>query len=128
MEVLLDTHAYLWALTEPKKLSRRARTILENPSTHLRVSSATAWEIATKWRLGNLPRGEALVLSYDEHLARLGADDLPVSARHALLAGRFPQEHRDPFDRMLAAQANLEKLPLLTRDEAFRAFPVEVLW
>lgn len=117
--LLLDTHALLWALTEPARLPRTLRNTVQNRGTALLVSAATAWEIATKYRLGRLPAAEPLVLAYEENLVHLGAEELPVTARHALAAGSLAWEHRDPFDRMLAAQSILESVPLVSMDTAF---------
>jgi len=93
------------------------------------VSAVSAWEIATKHRLGKLPQADALVGAYAHHLDRLGAERLPVTEDHALLAGRLPWPHRDPFDRMLAAQAMTESIPLVTNDSAFESIPsVARIW
>ena len=119
MTYLLDTHVMLWALSEPTRLGRKARKIIENPASQLVVSAASAWEIATKHRLGKLPEADALLGAYSKHLDRLGAIRLPVSEEHALLAGRLEWDHRDPFDRMLAAQAMIESLVLITGDPTF---------
>lgn len=119
MTYLLDTHVMLWALSEPTRLGRKARKIIENPASQLVVSAASAWEIATKHRLGKLPEADALLGAYSKHLDRLGAIRLPVSEEHALLAGRLEWDHRDPFDRMLAAQAMVESLVLITGDPTF---------
>jgi PIN domain nuclease of toxin-antitoxin system len=128
MRVLIDTHTFLWAIFEPKKLSKTARQTLENAQTSVRVSSVTAWEIATKYRIGKLPLGQAMVGSYAKYLARFAAEELPVTSEHALVAGSFRSAHRDPFDRMLAAQSQCEALPLVTCDAAFREFRIDVLW
>lgn len=128
MTVLIDTHALLWALMESDRLSKRAKTVIEDPANRLLVSSASAWEIATKFRLGRLPEAESVVRGYPHHLARLGTTELPISAEHALLAGTLPAEHRDPFDRMLAAQALIEGVPIVSCDEALTAFRVSLLW
>lgn len=119
MSYLLDTHAVLWALTEPGLLGHHARHVIENPSSRLVVSAASAWEIATKHRLGKLPQADALLVAYPKHLDRLGVSRLGVDEDHALLAGRLEWDHRDPFDRMLAAQAMIESLVLITGDPAF---------
>lgn len=119
MTYLLDTHVMLWALTEPARLGRKARKIIESPASRLMVSAASAWEIAMKHRLGKLPQADALLGAYSKHLDRLGAIRLPVTEDHALLAGRLEWGHRDPFDRMLAAQAMIESLVLITGDPAF---------
>lgn len=128
VRVLLDTHVLLWALMEPAKLSPRARDILKDPAHTVLVSPASAWEIATKHRLGRLPAAESVVRGYRRHLAALMATEVPITSEHALLAGSLAAEHRDPFDRMLAAQALVEGVPLLTADPAFSALRVETVW
>ncbi len=129
MRFLLDTHALLWALAEPQRLSARAAALIKSPTNEVVVSAASAWEIATKFRLGRLPGAGPIVAGFAAHLATLRAEDLPIRSIHALRAGSFVLEHRDPFDRMLAAQAMLEGVPLLTDDPAFSAFPeLETLW
>jgi PIN domain nuclease of toxin-antitoxin system len=131
MRLLLDTHALIWAVSEPDRLSATARSAIETTEHELVVSSASAWEIATKHRLGKLPGGSVLIAAYPEHLAQLGATELAMTSTHALVAGSFDIDHRDPFDRMLAAQASLEGLELVTSDDQlarFAAFGVRVLW
>ncbi len=128
MTLLLDTHVLLWAVAEPGALSSRARLLLTDGANTLLVSSASAWEVAAKHRLGRLRMAEVLLASFSEHLRALRAVELPMSVRHALTAGAFPSPHRDPFDRMLAAQALHEGVPLVSRDEAFAAFPIETVW
>lgn len=128
VKVLLDTHAFLWALAEPDKLSTQARALLSDEDTDVLVSSASAWEIATKYRLGKLPGATAIVTDYAAAMRGLKARDLPITRQHALLAGSYEQAHRDPFDRMLAAQAHSEGLPLLSGDPALRQFDVELVW
>ncbi|MGQ9553151.1 MAG: type II toxin-antitoxin system VapC family toxin [Anaerolineae bacterium] len=128
MRLLLDTHALLWALMEPEKLSAQARALIEEPANTLLVSAASAWEIANKHRLGRLPEAEAVVRGFRRHLAVLQVIELPISIEHALLAGSLPGEHRDPFNRMLAAQALIEGVPLLTIDPIFTTFRVPVTW
>lgn len=123
MSYLLDTHALLWALTDPSRLGAEAHRIIATRSSHLVVSAATAWEIGTKQRLGKLPQADALVGGYTRHLDSLGVIRLPVTEEHALLAGSLEWPHRDPFDRMLAAQAMLESLTLLTNDAALTNLP-----
>jgi PIN domain nuclease of toxin-antitoxin system len=128
MKVLLDTHVLLWALAAPDKLSQRVRSLLEDLDTEIYVSSASVWEIATKWRLGRLPQAEPLLSNLTAHLRRFLAHELSISYDHALLAGRLEWPHRDPFDRMLAAQALLEHLPFITTDELFLSLDVPTIW
>lgn len=128
MSFLLDTHVFVWAASDPDRLSPVVLDLLEGDSDVV-VSAATAWEIATKHRLGTFPGGDALVDGFHDHLRLLLAQRLPISEDHALLAGGLTWEHRDPFDRMLAAQAVHESLTLVTRDRAFSdAGGVDTLW
>lgn len=129
MRLLLDTHAFVWALVEPARLSRRALAAIENPASSILVSAASALEIATKHRLGTLPGVRPLLEAYAVHLAAFRAEELPILSTHALRAGAFAMDHRDPFDRLLAAQALIESIPLVTADPAFAQFEgVETLW
>ncbi|WP_449281876.1 type II toxin-antitoxin system VapC family toxin [Leucobacter sp.] len=129
MKYLLDTHALLWALTDPVRLGPEARELIAARASPLVVSAVSAWEIATKRRLGKLPQADVLVGAYSRHLDRLGAERMPVAEDHALLAGGLGWEHRDPFDRMLAAQAMVESMTLITHDRVFSELPgVAVRW
>ena len=128
ISVLLDTHVLLWALLSPEHLSSKARHLIEDSNTHLIVSSVSAWEIATKYRIGRLPEATALVQAYKKHLTTLQASELTISTEHALLAGQFHVDHRDPFDRMLAAQSQIEGVSLVTSDHAFDAFEISTVW
>ena len=118
--LLLDTHAYVWALTDPDRLSRRARTAIEAPSNAVLVSAATTWEMAIKHRAGKWPEAEILLAQHDDLTIRLGAQSLDISAADAIRAGSLDWDHADPFDRMLAAQSLLHQAALVTRDKAFR--------
>lgn len=129
MRLLLDTHALLGALAEPRRLSSQAAALIRAPANAVFVSAASAWEIATKHRLGRMPHAGPILAAFAEHLAMLRAEELPVRSIHALLAGSLKVNHRDPFDRMLAAQALIEGIPLLTDDPAFALFPdVQTVW
>ena len=127
MRLLLDTHVLLWALLEPQKLSPELRDALENGDNTLHVSAASAWEIATKSRLGKLQHASSVVENYAMALHRLAAVDLPISAAVARQAGLWEVPHRDPFDRLLAAQARAGNLVLASTDPAFAQFEGVVL-
>ena len=128
-EFLLDTHVLLWALTDPNRLSGPARRLIANPANRLVVSAVSAWEISTKHRLGRLPHAETILAGYERSVARLGAHPLAITSSHALLGGALAWPHRDPFDRMLAAQAMAESLRLISADPVFADLPtVAVVW
>jgi PIN domain nuclease of toxin-antitoxin system len=122
VKLLLDTHVLLWALLEPQKLSPEMRRALEDSDNTILVSAATAWEIATKWRLGKLRQAQAVVDQYTMALHRLAAVELPISGAVAREAGLWDVPHRDPFDRLLAAQAKADNLVLASTDPAFAQF------
>ncbi|MGQ0572581.1 MAG: type II toxin-antitoxin system VapC family toxin [Pseudonocardia sp.] len=127
--VLLDTHALLWALLDPQRIPAPTREHISDPGTTLLVSAATAWEIGTKFRLGKLPLAAAVVLGYPDHLQRVRARELAITSHHALTAGGLAWHHRDPFDRIIAAQCMIESVPLCTADPALAAFPgLRVIW
>lgn len=128
VKLLLDTHTFIWAVSAPARLSSDAARLLAAADNELFLSSATAWELATKYRIGKLPAAEALLDSFAQLAEDLRAQPLPITHDHALKAGLLSSTHRDPFDRMLAAQAELEDLYLVTRDPAFATFDVKVLW
>ena len=126
--LLLDTHALLWWLADPAQLSAKAHTAIGNPDNQVFVSAASAWELATKVRLGKLDIAQQLLSELPDVLASQGFDLLPIQFSHGLRAGLYPQAHRDPFDRLLAAQAELEQLALVSIDRALTAFPCQLLW
>jgi PIN domain nuclease of toxin-antitoxin system len=125
---LLDTHTLLWTFNDSPSLSPRARRLIEDGSNEMLVSAASAWEIATKVRLGKLPDGEELIGDLDGYLAQLGCDDLPISLDHAVRAGKLSGAHRDPFDRMLIAQAQAENLNIISNDRIFDTYRVQRIW
>ncbi len=129
VKLLLDTHTFLWSIGQPSKLSKRATQALRSPQNELFVSAASAWEIATKHRLGRLPEAEPVITNFEGIARELGATMLPIDAQHALFAGVMAWEHRDPFDRMLAAQALRENLTFVTRDATFSELRgLKLLW
>lgn len=128
MRLLLDTHALLWWLTDDPKLSLRAKTVIADEANVILVSAATAWEIATKYRLGKLDVAAEAVARFNELIEADGFEHLPVTYLHALKAAGYELEHRDPFDRMLAAQSALESTALISCDPAFKVFGTDVLW
>lgn len=128
MRFLLDTHTLLWCFNASPSLTARARRLIENGSNEILVSAASAWEIATKVRLGKLPTGEELIGDFDRYLARLGFEGLSISLQHAVRAGRLPGDHRDPFDRMIIAQAEAEDLAIISNDRIFDAYHIRRVW
>jgi PIN domain nuclease of toxin-antitoxin system len=128
MEALLDTHALIWWVTADRRISTRLRRHLGRRDVDVHVSAATAWEIATKARIGKLEVPVGLLRDFAEALEHLGFVPLPISLRHGQEAGLLPGTHRDPFDRVLAAQARLENLDLVSCDPAFDAMGVRTVW
>ncbi len=128
MRLLLDTHALLWWQTGDPRLSSAALAAIAAEDNEILVSAASAWEIAIKTRLGKLVSIPEAAARYGELIAADGFVHLPITHRHALRAGAYPALHKDPFDRMLAAQAELEELRLVTADPMFAEFRTSVLW
>lgn len=128
LSYLLDTHALLWWLFDDRRLSRRAAAVLRDPARSIVVSSASAWEIATKHRLGRLASAAPLLADFSAWVARAGFSELAITSSHAARAGAWQVSHRDPFDRMIAAQCDLEGARLVSRDPVFADFGLEPLW
>ena len=128
MRFLLDTHAFLWWLFDDPRLSANARDIIADADNSILVSSASGWEISTKHRLGRLPVASELARDITGWVERARFEELPIRLAHAQRAGSWAQSHRDPFDRMLAAQCALEEIPLVSRDPAFSAFGIRLIW
>jgi PIN domain nuclease of toxin-antitoxin system len=128
MRVLVDTHALLWAVTGDRRLSKRAQSVLASFANEVFVSAAFAWEITTKHRLGKLPSAEGLVADFARIVEQLGFRPLPISLEHAQRAGNLPGVHRDPFDRMLVAQAQSENLPLVSNEGIFDIYGIKRIW
>jgi PIN domain nuclease of toxin-antitoxin system len=128
LKLLLDTHALLWWWTDDPKLSGTSRQAIADTENQVLVSAASAWEIATKYRLGKLPHAAQALDRFNELVVADGFEHLPIDYMHSLKAGAYSNAHRDPFDRILAAQANLEKAVLVTLDPVFAEFECQVLW
>lgn len=128
MKVLLDTCTLLWATLSPAALSPQALTLIADEANEVLVSAASAWEIATKVRLGKLPGAEKLEENYLEIMEAAGYTLLSIETAHALRAGRMTVDHRDPFDRMLAAQAIAFDAPLLSPDAQLDQFTIRRIW
>jgi PIN domain nuclease of toxin-antitoxin system len=128
VRLLLDTHALLWTLLSDSALSPAARAAIVDPENEIIVSAASAWEIATKHRIGKLPEAQDAARNLAAHLDEANFTILPISLDHALAAGALPGAHKDPFDRMLIAQAQIERLTVVTADRIFQDFAVAVLW
>jgi PIN domain nuclease of toxin-antitoxin system len=128
MQLLLDTHALLWWALDSKELSRNARQTIGDYNNDVFVSAATAWEIAIKFRAGRLQEAGPFVHSFRDNLRKLGFSELSISVEHAQRAGLLPGEHKDPFDRMLIAQAQTEGLLLVSNEKLFDVFHIHRIW
>ena len=128
MRLLLDTHALIWWLVGDPSLSLDAKTAVTDPDNGVFVSAASAWEIATKYRIGKLPNAAALASDIPSVLRRQGFIELPITVEHGQSAGRLPGPHRDPFDRMLIAQAMLADLMIVSNEAVFDRYGVRRLW
>ena len=126
MKLLLDTQAWLWMLADPDGLARRARRMIERSDSELYFSAASAWEIAIKWELGKLKLPADPAEYVPSRMAQSGVIPLPIKHAHALQVARLPKHHRDPFDRLLVAQALLEEMVLLTADPQFDAYGIRL--
>ncbi len=124
---LIDTHILLWWLFDDPKLDNTCRKIISNPDHRIFVSSVSAWEIATKYRIGKLPEAKEIVEQYSQILHQARFIELNITSAHALRAGNLPIAHKDPFDRMIMAQAELEILPLITYDKAFQTGLIQII-
>ena len=128
MRWLLDTHTLLWVSTEPELLSQKAARLLNEGGHDFFVSAVSSFELATKHRLGKLPAARKLLDGFEEQVEEVGFRLLAISSLHGRTAGSFPQAHKDPFDRILAAQAKTEGLILLSADTELDSFGVQRIW
>jgi len=125
---LLDSHVLLWWWFDPDRLSQQARSLLLDPNSTVLVSAASIWELSLKHHQGKLPELATAIADLPGLLQADGFQPLPISIAHGLRAGGYSQPHCDPFDRMLAAQAELEGLVLITADTQLSNFPCKILW
>ena len=128
MKLLLDTNVVLWWFAEDPMLSTVIRNLLSHDDTTVLVSAASAWEICTKVRIGKLPTAHDLCEDFLGFAVLHDFQPLAITVDHGRLAGRLPGAHKDPFDRMLAAQALIEGVPIVSNDLAFAGFGVRVVW
>ncbi|MGH3431881.1 MAG: type II toxin-antitoxin system VapC family toxin [Thermocrispum sp.] len=128
MKLLLDTHTWLWMQAQSQRFSAEAMALLEDLDNELLLSSASSWEIAIKHALGKLPLPSPPEEYVPDRMRSSGVVALPVTHTHALKVAALPEHHRDPFDRMLIAQAKTEQLTILTADRTFERYDVAVRW
>ncbi|MHB0876050.1 MAG: type II toxin-antitoxin system VapC family toxin [Anaerolineae bacterium] len=128
MTVLLDTHAFLWAVYAPYRLSPAMRELLSDSDNDVLVSAAVAWEIAIKYSTGKLTLAEPPSVFVPRHMVAARMSPLPITVEHALRVGALPLHHRDPFDRLLVAQSQVEGLPIVSCDPHIARYDVEVIW
>jgi PIN domain nuclease of toxin-antitoxin system len=128
MRVLLDTHTFLWWITDDPRLSGKARETIANRNNELYLSAASGWEIMIKMKIGrlSLPKNPRHFIA--DQLLLNNIESLPIQMSHALHLHSLPDHHRDPFDRMIVAQAQLEKLPILSCDSQIAKYEVRVIW
>lgn len=128
LKLLLDTHALIWWLAGDEALSLRAREAMADEANSIAVSAASAMEVATKFRIGKLPRAALLARDFETIVAAQGFSELSISVTHARLAGEMNIAHKDPFDRFLIAQAQVEAMVLVSNEALFDGFAVQRLW
>ena len=126
--MLLDTHVWLWWLSDPERLGAQARQVIQNPDNAILLSAVSSWEIAIKCALGKLQLPEPPESFVPKRLARDDIRPLPIQHTHALRVSSLPLHHSDPFDRLLIAQAQIEDIPIITADPLFKSYDVGILW
>lgn len=128
MKVLLDTHVFLWWILNDERLGQKARVIIADGANEVFLSAASCWEIAIKTELGRLRLPKPPDIYVPDQMAMNALKGLPISPVHALRVSKLPNHHRDPFDRILVAQSQLEKIPLVTSDPLISRYDVRTLW
>jgi len=128
LDLLLDTHALIWWRTNSSSLPELVRALISDTRNAIFVSAVSAWEIATKVRLGRFPAASDITRNFQEYMTQSGFQNLPISLDHGIRAGLLPGPQRDPFDRMLIAQAQAEKLAIVSNEVIFDNYGVRRLW
>ncbi|RLA12770.1 MAG: hypothetical protein DRQ52_07395 [Gammaproteobacteria bacterium] len=128
MKVLLDTHAFLWLMSDHKNLSATAKKVFLDNDNELLLSAVSGFEIAVKYGLGKLKLAEPPINFVQRRIENNDLTELPISMAHATQLQALPAHHRDPFDRLLVAQAMIEGVPLLTSDKQLSAYPIKCIW
>jgi PIN domain nuclease of toxin-antitoxin system len=128
VSVLIDTHCWLCANAAPSRLNEKARSIIEDRSSAIYLSAASSWEISIKVSLGKLRLPEPPEVYVPKRMADQAIESLPIEHVHALRVGVLPQHHKDPFDRIIIAQAQIEDMPILTADKQITLYDVKVIW
>lgn len=128
MTVLLDTHTFVWSLLKISRLSAKVADLIADEDNTVLISAASAWEIATKVRIGKLPEAEVIERDFEGLVSEAGYTLIAIDAAIALRAGRMPGEHRDPFDRILAAHALAQDIPILSIDPKLDTFGIRRIW
>ena len=128
MRFLLDTHTLIWWMTSDPHLSKVGRGLITDRANTAVISAVSAWEIATKVRLGRLPSAAELIEDFVGEMERQRIEILDVTAKHGIRAGSLPGPHKDPFDRMLIAQALCENIPIVSNDQALDGYGITRLW
>jgi PIN domain nuclease of toxin-antitoxin system len=128
MKLLLDTHTFLWWITDDPQISAKALELIGDSQNNLYWSAASSWEVAIKYALGRLPLPDTPAIFLPTELGKNRIETLPIVDTHAFQAGQLPRHHRDPFDRMLVAQADVETLGIISNDPKIRLYDVDVYW
>lgn len=128
MKYLLDTSVWLWSLTASERIRPEGRKLIANGEEEVYLSAVSSWEIAIKWALGKLELPEPAATYVPKRMTEQRIRPLPITHSHALAVSQLPAHHRDPFDRLLVAQAQAEGMVILTADRAFQAYAVEIVW
>ena len=128
MKYLLDTHAFLWFVTDANRLSSKAKSTIQNSNNEIFFSAASAWEISIKAKLGRLKFGGDLESFIIEQLTENSFGPLAITVTHALYTEKLPQIHKDPFDRIMISQSKLENMVMITKDKEIREYKVLTVW